>query len=1040
MTEEIDVLRRRIRPALLRWAVGVFCALVGALMLIAPHQFAGPTFAPLRPWITGWGAAFFVAGVSLVATSAVGARGPVVIGACVSCALALLVLASSFLVAGGWTGVAVYTVFGLATLMSPLFDWSSSPGEDGIDLFVLAAAAAGIVNGLVLLLIPAPNVVTVADLFWSGRSWSGLLFLVGGSVVCVTRLQRRTVPLRRGLPQAVLGVAFLVWMLYSSIPQRLWTGILFYAGVGTLLLFGSRLRRHVRGVDSSSLRVRLALAMASAAAFPLLFVATVATGWQEQAATNEQLALQEALAGGLAADVDGALTQHLVGLVLVAEHPVVLSRTSPNLSPQDALLGDVGDVAPGLVALGTFDNAGRPIVALSGRAMNPQMRLSKMAAEALRRTPSGLTPPTAFLMTGDDPAVVLAAPIRLPGGGLGGIAVGELDRAWLQARLQRGIADARLSTVVVDETGRLVVAAGVPIAGDDLSDHPSVQALRDDATTRGTRRFASGSGEYLAGYARVPDTGWAVVVEQSTSSALASVWASRELTFAVLLGAFFVASALGVALADRLAAPLALLARAAQALATGAPVSVIPGSRIYEVRVVARAFAQMQSRLLARTTERERAEARLRILAHASGELTRSLDEAAIVQALGTIVVDELADWCAIDLIGEDGQLRRALVLHGDPGRRALAGALDGVHSEPEMSFGPGLTHPAVSGEPLLISVVTPRQIAEMARTPEHRRALEWLGIRSMVVVPLRARDQILGALTCVYGRGDRRYGPDDLTLAQDLALRAALAIDNAHLYAAERTARADAEAAVRVREEFLAVAAHELKTPITSLRGFAELGVRALDAEGGIDPSFARRTLETIERQSARIGALVANLLEVARGSADRDAIVARPVNLVDLVRSVVEVAHVRADQHPLTFEAPEHVDLLADPLRIEQVITNLIDNAVKYSPPGSLIEVSVVPHQERADVVVRDHGMGIPPEYQHRIFDRFFQAHVGEQTSGMGLGLYISKEIVQRHGGTLRAELPEDGGTRMVMSLPLPVAKSRAAPPPLPSRQRSG
>jgi nitrogen fixation/metabolism regulation signal transduction histidine kinase len=132
-------------------------------------------------------------------------------------------------------------------------------------------------------------------------------------------------------------------------------------------------------------------------------------------------------------------------------------------------------------------------------------------------------------------------------------------------------------------------------------------------------------------------------VEQPASSALASVWASRELTFIVLLGAFIAASALGVMLAKRLAAPLALLARAAQALATGASTSVIPGSRIYEVRVLARAFAQMQTRLAARTVERERAEARLAILAHASSELTHSLDEDAIVQALASIVVAEMA-------------------------------------------------------------------------------------------------------------------------------------------------------------------------------------------------------------------------------------------------------------------------------------------------------------------------------------------------------------------------------------------------------------
>ena len=1034
-------MRRRVRPALLRWAVSVFCALVGALMLIAPHQFGGPLFAPLRSSIMPLGTAFFIIGVSLVITSTVGVRGSFVVASSVLGGCALFVLAGSFALTSSWTGVAVYTVFGVALLLSPLADRGTSPGEEGVDLFVLAAAVAGLANGLLLLLTPGPAIGPFADLPVSPRVWNAVPFIVGGAGVLLTRLRPgRSSPFWRRLPQVVLGLAFLGWMVNSSIPQRVWTGILLYGGVAGLLLLGPWLGKHVHYIDSSSLRVRLALAMASAAAFPLLFVATVATGWQEQAAANQQLALQEALAGGLAADVGGALTQHIVGLVLAAEHPVVLSRTGGAPPSEDALLGDVGDVAPGLIALGTFDRAGRPIVALGGRAPNPQTRLSTMAGEALRRTPSVAAPPTAFLTagtgSGGQPSIALAAPIRMPNGGLGGIAIGELDRGWLQARLQRGIADARLSTLVVDEAGRVVVAAGESVTGgNDLIGHPAIDALRDDTTMRGTLRFDYRGGEYLAGYARVPETTWAVIVEQPTSSALASVWASRELTFVVLLGAFIVSAAIGVMLADRLAAPLALLARAAQALATGTQTSVIPGSRIHEVRIVARAFAQMQSRLAARTSERERAEARLRILAHASSELTRSLDEMATVCALGGVVVTQIADWCTIDLFDEAGELQRALVLHHDAARQSLAQAL----SEPTWAFGPGSVHPARSGEPVLLPVVTPKQIAEMAGTIEQRRAIEWLGMRSMMMVPLRVRDQTLGALTCVWGRGHRRYDSEDLALAQDLALRAALAIDNARLYTAERTARAEAEAAVGVREEFLAIAAHELKTPITSLRGFAELGVRAFDGNGTIDPALARRILETIDRQSARLGALVTNLLEVARGTSQRDVIAPRPINLVDLVRGVIEVVRVRSDQHEMVLNAPEHVEIVADPLRIEQVVINLVDNAAKFSPLGSLIEVGVVDGPEAVEVTVRDHGMGIPPEHRHRIFDRFFQAHVGDQASGMGLGLYISQEIVQRHGGTLRAETPDDGGTRMVMSLPCGVTEPRVAKPPAPNGQRS-
>jgi signal transduction histidine kinase len=379
--------------------------------------------------------------------------------------------------------------------------------------------------------------------------------------------------------------------------------------------------------------------------------------------------------------------------------------------------------------------------------------------------------------------------------------------------------------------------------------------------------------------------------------------------------------------------------------------------------------------------------------------------------------------------------VRRALIRHRDPARQSLAVA---VADLPPL-LGSDLARPARAGEPVLLPVVTPRQLASLADTDEHRRALAWLGVRSLVVVPLRVRDRTLGALTCVYGRGGRRYEAEDLPLAQELALRAALAIDHARLYAAERTARAEAEAAVRVREEFLAVAAHELKTPVTSLRGFAELGVRAMDAKGGLDPSLARRTLETIDRQSARLAALVANLLEVARSSADQDAIVPRRVNLADLARSVVEAARIRAPQHQIVLDAPDTLDVVVDPLRIEQVLTNLVDNAVKYSPAGGAIEVAVRTAPESAELVIRDHGLGIPREHQHRIFDRFFQAHAGEHASGMGLGLYISQKIVRHHGGTIRAEAPEDGGTRMIVWLPREASPPLAAEPSRSAGQRS-
>ena len=169
-----------------------------------------------------------------------------------------------------------------------------------------------------------------------------------------------------------------------------------------------------------------------------------------------------------------------------------------------------------------------------------------------------------------------------------------------------------------------------------------------------------------------------------------------------------------------------------------------------------------------------------------------------------------------------------------------------------------------------------------------------------------------------------------------------------------------------------------------------------------------------------------------MARGSADRDAIVAAPRQPGGPGADAWSRPRGSAPtEHPITLDAPDTVEIVADPLRIEQVLTNLVDNAVKYSPAGSTIEVAVRPGPDCAELMVRDHGMGIPPEHQQRIFDRFFQAHVGEHASGMGLGLYISQEIVRHHGGTIRVEAPEDGGTRMIVRLPREAAPTRRPEP---------
>jgi PAS domain S-box-containing protein len=236
---------------------------------------------------------------------------------------------------------------------------------------------------------------------------------------------------------------------------------------------------------------------------------------------------------------------------------------------------------------------------------------------------------------------------------------------------------------------------------------------------------------------------------------------------------------------------------------------------------------------------------------------------------------------------------------------------------------------------------------------------------------------------------------------------------------------------AIQARDEFLSVAAHELKTPVASLYAYAQVLLRELATGTRLDEARLRRALTTIEQQAAKLGRLVGLLLEVSRIESGHLDLRTQPVDLVPLVRGSVEATRARTCGHTLHSTTPAAAWIVADALRIEQVLANLLDNAIKYSPDGGDVFVELEP--TRAGCVqfsVRDHGLGIPAEKRGHLFDRFYRAHAADYVSGLGLGLAISRQIVEQHGGQIMAEFPPDGGTRIVVRLPERV-------PPLDSKQ---
>ncbi|HUE75723.1 MAG TPA: ATP-binding protein, partial [Chloroflexota bacterium] len=419
-------------------------------------------------------------------------------------------------------------------------------------------------------------------------------------------------------------------------------------------------------------------------------------------------------------------------------------------------------------------------------------------------------------------------------------------------------------------------------------------------------------------------------------------------------------------------------------------------------------------------TNRRELEASLHFLRVASVDLASSLEYRETLRSLARVAVPVLADWCAVDILQKDGTIERMAAAHLNPASEQF---IFERHRRfpPALSAARGVGKVLRTGEPEFIPEMTLDVLADAATSPEHMDLLRALGMRSVIIVPLVARGRVLGSMQVVLERSDRRYGTDDLWLAQQLASQAALEVDNARLFEGEARARQQAEAAIRLRDEFLGVAAHELRTPLAILRGFSQLLSRHFATGEEIDPEKRQRYLRAIDDQTEKLNRLVGQLLDVSQIEQGRLVLVKERVNIATLAREVVANVQQGTETQNLIALIERDVWAEIDPLRIEQVLINLLANAIRYSPEQGPIEVNLdQPDPETARIVVRDHGLGIPPDRRDHMFNLFYQAHQDSYRSGLGIGLYISREIVQSHGGDIRAEFPDDGGARFIVTLP--------------------
>jgi signal transduction histidine kinase len=458
----------------------------------------------------------------------------------------------------------------------------------------------------------------------------------------------------------------------------------------------------------------------------------------------------------------------------------------------------------------------------------------------------------------------------------------------------------------------------------------------------------------------------------------------------------------------------------------------------------------------------EEASRRVEFLGQATLGLYQSEDYESRLAQLAQFVVPRLCDWCAIDIVGEDGMFKRVAVAHSDPQKIAIA--KDFQERYPEDPDAPtSRRNVLASGQPVLVREITDEMIDAGVRDPVEASIIRALGLTSFITVPLIAREAKLGTLTIVMAESGRHYDERDLEFAMDLGTRAALAIDNARTHEQLRAktvelemraaqlkqvvqaletqteelktsnrdlaqSQAEAQKANQAKMEFLAVMSHELRTPLNAVNGYTDLMEMGI---GGPVSGAQRDYLARIKKSGKFLLGLINDVLNFAKIDAGSVSTKREPVQL----NTILESAHMlvepqmKARNIAYRYEALDGTCVaLGDSDKIEQVILNLLTNALKFTDPGGAITLSCESRDGRARISVADTGRGIPASKLESVFDPFVQldrnANPGSQ-QGVGLGLAISQSLAQAMGGKLTAESEVGKGSVFTLDLELSPAR---------------
>ena len=408
----------------------------------------------------------------------------------------------------------------------------------------------------------------------------------------------------------------------------------------------------------------------------------------------------------------------------------------------------------------------------------------------------------------------------------------------------------------------------------------------------------------------------------------------------------------------------------------------------------------------------------------ASELIASSLDYERTLARVAELAVPQIADWCAVDVVNENGAVERLAVAHIDPKKIQFVHEVEKKYP-PDPNAKTGVPEVLRTGKSEFYPEIPQGMLEAAAVDDEHLRIIRELGLVSAMVVPLIARKKILGVITFVTAESNRHYTPSDLTMAEDLGRLAGLAIENARLYrkaqeeinerkqaeqalweAKEKAEESERQlvAASQAKDRFLAMLSHELRTPLTPVLA----AVEALQSER--IPAELRPWFEIIQRNVELEARLIDDLLDLTRVSKGKLQLRMETVDIHVLIPQVLAIY--REELRNKKIHLASHLEaekalVKADPARVQQIFWNLVKNAIKFTPSGGTITVRTRDiDRDRIAIDVADTGIGIEPTMLQRIFEEFEQAaEPGNTAGGLGLGLTISRRLAEAQGGTIVA-----------------------------------